>query len=69
MKANVYELRNQYADLFGQVIPNEPTWPAVVMNNPDRFAELLERSVKEKRDYLTEAYGTGWNEEDEDKLY
>lgn len=69
MDDRIFKLRLEYRRLFKQEIPNEPAWPSAVMDDPARFADLLERSVQEKKDLLTAAYGAGWNEQDPENLY
>lgn len=69
MDDKILRLCQQYYSLFGNMIPNEPSWPNVVTKDPKRFAGLLESSIKEKRDFLTEVYGPGWNELDSEYLY
>lgn len=62
MTDRVFEMLVQYRMRFHVDVPNEPTWPPAVLNDPTRFEQLLERSINDGVDRLTEAYGKGWNE-------
>lgn len=69
MNDSVFGLRLRYTALFDIDIPNEPTWPQVACEDPERFERLLVQSVQDKKDYLTAAYGAGWNELPSNRIY
>lgn len=69
MKDSIYLQIRKYEEMFGKEIPNEPNYPTVILNDEEKFELMLKKSVAEKKDYLTEAYGEGWNLLDINSLY